>query len=194
MLFNMPDRSIYTKRLRIRAIERRDFDVLYQQYSDQDMCRYLGDPPCTESEVWSLLDQFLKQEETAQMRWVMEDKINNQFIGTFGFHHFDPLNGRVEIGYDVWKDYWQQGFMKEALPQLLDICFNELRVSVVFAMTHSDNRGSHKLLESFGFQCDGILRAWIKNAGKSQNQKVYSLLKTEFIQKNGAQAPFLGGR
>lgn len=180
MLTHYPKGPMFTERLTFRALRPEDFDHLYDQFSDSDMCRYYGDPPCSEAEIQDIIGHYTNEEEAKEMRWVMELTEDGTFIGTCGFHYFDKFNGRVEIGYDIWKSHWRKGYMKEALPLLLQICFKELQVSVVYGFTHPENTGSKELLLSAGFRQDGILRAWIKNAGKSQDQAAFSLLRQEW--------------
>ncbi len=183
MLTHYPKGPIETPRLILRAFHEKDLECVHRQFSDLDMCLYYADPPCTEEEAQEIIVHYSNMEEAKEMRWVIEDKITGAFIGTCGFHYFDALNGKVEIGYDIWKTHWHKGYMKEALPVLLKICFEELRVSVVYAYTHPENLASKKLLTTSGFHLEGILRAWFKNAGKSQDQCAYSLLREEWMTK-----------
>jgi ribosomal-protein-alanine N-acetyltransferase len=179
MINNFPLGPFKTNRLILRALKDSDRENIYRQFSDLDMCRYFADPPCTRQEADEILAHYTNEEEAKEMRWAIIHHETGAFIGTLGFHYFDKFNGKVEIGYDIWKEHWQQGYMREALPVLLQICFEELRVSVIYAYTHTENKASQNLLKSFGFQQDGVLRAWIKNAGVSQDQCAFSLLKEE---------------
>lgn len=58
----------------------------------------------------------------------------------------------MEIGYDIWKDYWGQGYMSEALPVLLNTCFTHLNVECIYILTHPQNAASMATVRKFGFE------------------------------------------
>lgn len=82
----------------------------------------------------------------------MFDKETGAFIGTCGYHYWDYSLKQVEIGYDIWKDYWRQGYMSEALPALLKICFEHLGVDCIYILTHPQNHASIASVAKLGFK------------------------------------------
>ena len=56
-----------------------------------------------------------------------------------------------ELGYFLARDFWGQGFMKEALTALVPHLFNIMDFDVMRADVTPGNLGSERLLEGLGF-------------------------------------------
>lgn len=135
-----------------------DLDVIYRQFSVPDMCRYFSDPPCNMEEAKKIIEHYYNLEEKIHMRYILLDKNTDAFIGTCGYHYYDSVRKQVEIGYDIWKDYWKQGYITEALPPLLNVCFEYLDVDCVYILCHPENKASIKSASKFGFEACELLR------------------------------------
>ena len=141
-----------SERIRFRLLEEGDLEAVYRQFSDLDMCKFFSDPPCDSEEALEIIEHYKNPEGKGYLRYGMFDKISGEFIGTCGYHYLDEELSQVEIGYDVWKDFWGQGFMTEAMPFLLNVCFDDLAVNCVYILTHPDNAVSQAVAKKFGFQ------------------------------------------
>jgi [ribosomal protein S5]-alanine N-acetyltransferase len=141
-----------TKRMNFRLLDIYDIEVVYRQFSDADMCRYFSEPPCNREEAKEIIEHYQNPEGKDNLRYGMFDKSSKAFIGTCGYHYWDKELKQVEIGYDIWKDYWKQGYMSEALPVLLSICFTQLGVDCVYILTHPENYASQAAVRRFGFK------------------------------------------
>ncbi|MEK5031584.1 GNAT family N-acetyltransferase [Paenibacillus sp. FSL R7-0302] len=104
-----------TSRLHFRLLNQSDTDAVYKQFSDPDMCRYFSEPPCDYNEAVEIIEHYAQPEGKDHHRYGMFDRETGSFIGTCGYHYWDAERKQVEIGYDIWKDYWGQGYMSEAL-------------------------------------------------------------------------------
>ena len=144
--------SFETKRMKFRLLDLKDIEVIYRQFSDTDMCRYFSEPPCTMEEAKEIIEHYQNPEGKTYLRYGMFDKLNHTFIGTCGYHYWDAELKQVEIGYDIWKNHWKQGYMTEALPMLLNICFTQLGVDCVYILTHPNNQASQATVKKFGFK------------------------------------------
>ena len=132
-----------------------DIKEIYRQFSDRDMCKYFSDPPCDEKEAKNIIERFQNSTSKSCFRYSMFDKKTGAFIGTCGYHCLDNELKQVEIGYDIWKDYWKQGYISEALPELIDLCFEYLGVNCIYILVHPQNIASIKTAEKFGFtECE----------------------------------------
>ncbi len=141
-----------TKRMKFRLLDINDINVIYRQFSDSDMCRYFSEAPCNMEEAKEIIEHYQNPEGKDHLRYGMFNKLNNTFIGTCGYHYWDTERNQVEIGYDIWKDYWKQGYMSEALPALMNICFTHLGVNRIYILTHPQNHPSQATVRKFGFK------------------------------------------
>lgn len=167
-----------TKRLKFRLLDIRDIQVIYRQFSDLDMCRYFSEPPCTIEEAKEIITHYQNPEGKGYLRYAMFDKLSNVFIGTCGYHYWDTELKQVEIGYDIWKEYWRQGYLSEALPVLLNICFTHLGVDCIYILTHPQNKASQAAVKKFGFtECE------LRRNTDDEQQICMSLLRSEWCYR-----------
>lgn len=144
--------ELETKRLKLRFLRTEDRNEVYRQFSDPDMCRYFSEPPCTWEEAEEIIQHYREPEGKGHLRYGMFSKEDGAFIGTCGYHYWDPELRQVEIGYDVWKDYWRQGYVSEALPELIRVCFEDLGADKVYILTHPENQASAASVGKLGFR------------------------------------------
>lgn len=165
-----------TKRLNYRLLNKSDIKVIHRQFSDPDMCMYFSEPPCDLEEAMSIIEHYQNPEGKDYLRYGMFDKENETFIGTCGYHYWDKEQKQVEIGYDIWKEYWKNGYMSEALPALLDICFGYLNVNCTYILTNPQNKASIATVKKYGFtECEPCRKPDV------EPQLCMKLLKPEWI-------------
>lgn len=141
--------------MKFRFLAHEDIEAVHRQFSDPDMCRYFSEPPCDREEALSIIDHYLAPEGKDYLRYGMFDKDTDSFIGTCGYHYWDQELSQVELGYDIWKEHWRQGYLSEALPVLIKICFEELEVDCIYILTHPENEASMASVRKFGFvECE----------------------------------------
>jgi ribosomal-protein-alanine N-acetyltransferase len=150
--------QIETKRLKLRFLEDSDLNDVYQQFSDPDMCRYFSEPPCDMAEAKEIIEHYKNAEGKGHLRYGVFDKQTNTFIGTCGYHYLEMDKKQVEIGYDIWKDYWKQGYASEVLPILIQVCYEQLGVECIYALIDPENEASIATIRKFGFKESGFCR------------------------------------
>jgi ribosomal-protein-alanine N-acetyltransferase len=81
----------------------------------------------------------------------------------------------------------KRNISKKALTELLTIIlsfgFNVLELNRIVGDIFADNIGSKRLLEKFRFHQDGILRQTDFDGERYHDTVVYSMLKSEFLDK-----------
>ena len=112
---------IETKRLKLREYTQQDFADLYQILSDPiTMSHYPAPYDYKMTQRW--IDWNLDNYQRYGFGlWAIELKENGIFIGDCGIT-MQNIDGELlpEIGYHINKDYWRQGFGKEAAKAVLD--------------------------------------------------------------------------
>jgi [ribosomal protein S5]-alanine N-acetyltransferase len=143
----------HTPRLNWRALSmQHDQATIYRQFADPDMCRYYDEPPCTLAEAQDIITHYASAPQSAgYRRYVLMHHDTGAFVGTCGYHFLNRDHRSVEIGYDIWKQYWRRGYAREMLPQLLSICFAIAEINLVYAVILPDNRASISVVNAAGF-------------------------------------------
>lgn len=85
-----------------------------------------------------------------------------------------------EISYFLRQEESRKGYMKEALSALISYLFETENLSCITARSFAPNVASQRLLESLGFQREGLLRRCVKGfEGIIFDDFLYSLFKED---------------
>lgn len=172
---------IETERLILRRITLKDRQELLDIYSDEDVMRFYGIYPVTELETVEnlILDYEDGYIGNSSIRWGIEIKETEQVIGTCGFHNFFRMFAKCEMGYELNKNFWNKGYMKEALIAIIEYAFNFMGMNRIEAQVYPENIPSFYLLEKMGFTKEGLLRECAYFRDKFQDLFMYSILKKD---------------
>jgi [ribosomal protein S5]-alanine N-acetyltransferase len=77
---------------------------------------------------------------------------NNYAIGEIGFNGPPSLNGEVEVGYYIDSPFQYNGYMTEALKEIIHWAFSTPGVRYIKARTAKDNFASQRVLQKAGLQ------------------------------------------
>jgi len=177
--------NLETDRLILRNVDMEDIDFIYRLFSNEKVCEYLYDEELftNRNEAIAFIEWNSIPEEKGNNRWVIVTKDENKKIGTCGYDYWDRTNNIAEIGYDLWYEYWGQGYMSEALKSAIKSGFNNMNLNRINAYVALENVNSIKLLEKLGFINEGIYREKHLFRGKYYDHYSFSLLKKDW-EKN----------
>jgi len=133
-------------------------------------------------EAEEIIDFYVEKEDDQKCyRWVVIRQEDNVFLGTCGFNSWIKNRAnRAEIGYDLRKIYWRQGYMKEAVKRLIKHGFEVLNLHRIEAKVTKGNEPSCKLLEKLKFTQEGFLRDYNYWKGEYISEYMYSFLEDEY--------------
>jgi len=165
--------ELKTERLLLRAIAPEDRFAIFENYSDPDVANWFFDQPLSQIEQ---ADQVIKEflEKAAQdkgLAWAIQLKTSREFIGTCSFEDFGTER-QGEVGFDLSKKHWGNGYMAEALTKIITYGFTVLGLDKVEAHTYSHNARARRVLEKLGFKVDAV----------SEDSHCYSLDKSDWFQ------------
>ena len=108
------------------------------------------------------------------------EKKNKIVIGSCGFHNWIKNHERSEIGYEIHKQYQNQGYMSEAIEKVINYGFQEMNLNRIEALIDPMNENSIRIITKYGFKQEGILRGHYKNKHEFEDSIMYSLLKSDY--------------
>ncbi len=175
--------ELQSERLLLRKITGQDLHDIFEIYSNREVMLYFDDRYAFESidEAEKMIndyDSVLSNQDG--MRWGIVLKDCGKLVGTCGFHGMSDYHKRIEIGYDLNRDYWGKGIMKEALSLIIDYAFTESEVNRIEAFVEPPNRSSRILLEKLGFSMEGVLREHEMCRGNIIDIQIFSLLRRDW--------------
>jgi ribosomal-protein-alanine N-acetyltransferase len=167
--------NIETDRLLLKNIDNGDREFIFSQFSDDDINKYLFDAePLTDiSGADEIIEFYLEPEPRPQHRWIVIRKADGMKMGTCGFHCWGIKDSRVEIGYDLKKEFWGNGYMYEALNGIIEFAKGSMNIKEINACIYTENHKSISLAEKLGFVLTGSKYELFR--GKKYLHSIYSL-------------------
>lgn len=142
-----------TERLILRAWTLDDLDDFYEYAKVDGVGQMAGWLPHENKEKsLMILNMFIEEKKTFAIEY------KGKVIGSLGIEEYDEnelpefkdKKGR-EIGYVLSKDYWGLGIMPEAVKEVINYCFNELKLDFLACGHFTDNNQSKRVQEKCGF-------------------------------------------
>jgi ribosomal-protein-alanine N-acetyltransferase len=170
---------LQTDRLLLRELQTDDAEAIYGIMSNAEVMKYYDLEPFENIEQAHKLIQRYKQRynKGEAIRWVIV--LGNQVIGTCGFF-WDRHDYAAEIGFELSKNYWNQGIMSEALRTIIKYGFEKESINRIEAQVFSENTASQNLLQKLAFNQEGILREKFYLHDKFYDLLCFALLKKDY--------------
>lgn len=150
-------------RVRLRAIEPGDEDLLYRWENDQQFWQVSNTlTPFSRQVLREYLDNArLDIFQARQLRLVIETVESDKPVGLIDLFDFDPLHQRAGVGILIGdRSEWGKGYAREALRMLLQYSFTVLLLNQVYCSIDESNTASLKLFQHAGFRITGIKEQW----------------------------------
>lgn len=109
--------------------------------------------------------------------YVFRKENPDEIIGTICFRNIDHSTYySCETGYRFSPAYWHKGYAREALAFGIQLMFEEMHLHRIEAAVMPGNTASIRLLESLGFQQEGIAREYALIQGKWEDHIRFALI------------------
>lgn len=166
----------------LRGVALTDASSLLSFMSDKHTMKFITPNPVQtrqemERKIKSYLDGFKEKKE---IPWVIINKQDGDLIGQFRLHKLHVWHQKAEMGAVIRDDFQKKGVMTEILKVLLPFVYEGLKLNRLVGDIFSENIGSRKLLEKFGFKKEGVLRHTDYDGERFHDTVVYSMLRHEY--------------
>ena len=128
-------RELETERLVLKNISLEDRDFIFTQFSNDEVNKYLFDSePVTEIQgADEIIESYLQPEQKKQHRWILVRKSDGVKMGTCGFHCWDKSSNYCHVGYDLYHDFQEKGYMREAMQAILAFAESDMEIKCINA-------------------------------------------------------------
>jgi RimJ/RimL family protein N-acetyltransferase len=144
---------IETPRLLLRPWRDEDAEPFFRQAFDPDVLRYLGPTPDRASIAERIARQRDHQARLGHCFWAVDRREDGALIGLCGLQPAPaetPVEGDIEIGWQLGRPWWGQGYAREAAAATLAWGRAHLDVPRIVSITVAANRRSWSLMERLG--------------------------------------------
>lgn len=174
---------IYTERLCLKEASEKDALALFNIWSNPEITKFMNiEPMFNQNQATEMIQFFesLSKKRQGNRFSILLNK-STELIGSCGFNYLDYENDRGEIGYELDIEYWNMGYMTEALTKLIDLGFSSYNLNRIEAKVEPKNEASKHILKKIGFKEEGLLRKFEKAKGNYIDLIMFSVLKEDVI-------------
>jgi [ribosomal protein S5]-alanine N-acetyltransferase len=101
-------------------------------------------------------------------------------IGAAGLRDIDPEHSQAELGFWIGREWWGQGYAREAAGALIRYGFESLGLNRIYAHHMTRNPASGRVLLAAGMQREGVLRQRVRKWGVYEDVVLYAVLRDEW--------------
>ena len=173
--------TLRTPRLAIRPLAPSDSGALFAIFSDPEVTRYWSSPAMQSIEEAEALLAGIEEcfRDRSLFQWGLAKAADDQVIGTCTLGALQWTHRRGELGFALARAFWRQGYVREALPEVMRFAFVDLDLCRLEADVDPRNTASLRVIENLGFKREGYLRERYHVNGEVQDAAFYGLLRDE---------------
>lgn len=145
--------KLKTRRLCLRPVTLEDAEDMFEYASDEETVTYVFPLNQELAETRKNIAGYFMDQPLGKYGIVLKE--TQKFIGTIDLR-IDEVNAVAETGYVLNKDFWGNGYMSEALEEILRLGFEELNLMRIFAGHDEDNQKSGRVMEKVGMTIEGV--------------------------------------
>lgn len=167
------------QKINLRFPNKKDADSITLHASDIEISEFTFVPhPYQKKDALDFIKRAAQtRDDLIELHFGMENVEDGKLIGMIGLNEINFIHRRAEFGYWLGKKFWGMGIAKEAVKLLTNYCFEKMNLELLYAYVQPENSNSWKLLESCGYQRDGLLRKYMKRGDERLDHYVYSMVR-----------------
>lgn len=165
---------------RLRPLRASDVDSLYAYLRDPTVTELTSYPVVSRSLVETMIERSLSRWAAGEpSRWGIALPSDDGLVGTCGFNDWSQAHRWAELAFDLAREHWGRGLMRQAVAAALHWAFEPERVDRVQAFVRVDNERSERVLQRSGFVREGRLRSFRVCRGQRHDFYVYGRLRSD---------------
>ena len=176
------------ERVRVRAITATDAPRFLEHFRDTEAARLGNEIPFLRSpedaEAWTAKHSTYPTTDNIQR--AIEHLETGALLGLINTHGCDPRSGNFEYGIALFREFWGQGYGRDAVLLVLRHFFMELRYHRCTATVYAFNEASLAFHRSLGFVEEGVLRENLFTNGAYHDEYLFGMLRREFEERYSA--------
>ena len=165
------------KKIRLRAIEPEDLDLLYRIENDVKLWN-VGTTNVPYSR-YTLHDYVANASDDIyvdrQVRMMVENE-DGEVVGIADIVNFDPANCRAEVGLIVLEAFRRQGYGTGILAAVADYAVGVLHLHQLYAFSDSRNQASLDLFRKMGYKETTTIVDWLYDGREYHNAILMQLV------------------
>ncbi len=170
------------ERLYLRPLEPAQDNHLYSTWmNDEEIRRYFSIFPTSDARGKERLEQLYRDGKHIIFGVALNS--DNRLIGLVGLKEINHINQGAEFYVIIGdRSAWFKGYGTEATKLMFRYGFMELNLNRIQTHDMDENIGGWRADEKAGMKFEGTLRQVIFRFGKFHDVRVYSILRSEYLE------------
>lgn len=142
--------TLITDRLIIRPITQQDYSDICEYGCDEDTGKYMIYWPKSKENIRNFIDECTTSMNSNTVTWyefAIKLKENNKVIGNISLIIKDQF---TEIGWISNSSYWNNGYITEAVREIIKYAFHKLNITKIISTCTNKNIASYRVMEKCG--------------------------------------------
>jgi ribosomal-protein-alanine N-acetyltransferase len=174
--------TIQTDRLNLRPFAVSDAPRIQQYLADPDVSRTTANIPHPYQP--GMAKKWIRKQKAEFARgksicFAIDRRSDDLLIGGICVRMW-PAHQRGEIGYVIYKPYWNHGYATEATMALIRFGFQTLGLNRIEAHHFGNNPASGRVMAKAGMRCEGSFRQHIFKGSELIDTVHYAILRQEY--------------
>jgi ribosomal-protein-alanine N-acetyltransferase len=170
--------TINTGRLLLRQFVESDIENVFKGLSHPKIIKHYGISFDSLESTKEQMTWFADLEKSGTGMWFAVCSLENKtFFGAGGLNNLSKEHKKAEIGFWLLPNYWGQGIMKEAMPQICNFGFNKLGLHRIEGFVEAENINCKNAMAKLDFKHEGTMKDCEIKSGKFISLDIYAKLK-----------------
>jgi len=183
------DNTLETERLVLRPFSISDAESMFRNWAnDPKVVHFMPYDVCnTIEETKSRINEWMvyfKETAPNSAVFAIELKDSNEVIGTIDFAETDREARSAEVGYQLGKLWWGNGYATEALRAVIKYVFEKVGLNRLWASYDPRNSNSGKVLQKAEMLYEGTLRQCKVRRGELSDSVRYAILADDYFKNS----------
>jgi len=127
--------------------------------------------------------RLLGQKSGNSVVFVIELKKEGMPCGLIEIREIEREHSQAELSFWLRSQCWGQGYMSEAIQEVLHYGFEKLNLNRYYAYHMLRNPASGRVLEKNGFRQEGILRQRVRKWDRFEDVALWAILEQDWIDQ-----------
>ena len=141
--------NLETERLMLRNLTADDYQAVFLWCGDPDVARYMVYPVYTKAEDVRAWIESLNPDDPDEYEVGIVLKSTGELIGSGGIY-YTPETGLWNVGYNLRKDQWGNGYAAEMICGLIEFAKSRREVRGITGTFANENNRSRRVMEKLG--------------------------------------------
>lgn len=134
------------------------------------------------AEQW-IANHLEAMQEGAFLTLAITNKADDALMGSIAMRINKP-NRWAELGYWIGTQYWNKGYVTEAVQAVIRLGFEELNLNRIQAQHLTQNPASGRVMQKNGMRYEGTLRQVVYRFDTYHDLAQYAILREEYVRSD----------